>query len=155
MHSTIFAISPISPVDANRLRAAGGKHYVVDAQPGFPCRQCLRDADIGDDMILVSHDPFTATAPDTASPYRSASPIFLHRDDCGEPVPTAELPSQLTVRQLSVRSFDENEMIIDATVIDGEDLASTIDEMFANELSQMLHVHNAQRCRYAARIDRI
>ena len=72
--------------------------------PGYPCRQCLEDAAVGDELILVSHDPF-----EHESPYRSASPIFLHREPCQAPPDAAALPAQRTRRQLSVRVFDRDE----------------------------------------------
>ncbi|MCP5031930.1 MAG: DUF1203 domain-containing protein [Actinomycetia bacterium] len=75
-----FQIVPISAGDAQRLREAGGEVYLVDAVPGYPCRQCLQDAQIGEELILVSYDPFGSD-----SPYRSASPIFLHRVECAPP----------------------------------------------------------------------
>ncbi|MEL6984793.1 MAG: DUF1203 domain-containing protein [Actinomycetota bacterium] len=157
----VFAFEPISPADADALRAAGGEVYAADAVPGFPCRQCLRDAAIGEELILVSHDPF-----DHDSPYRSASPIFLHRDDCGGPDrvngaggpgrPGDEigLPDQLTVRQLAVRAFDPEAMMLDATVIDGSELAATIDAFFANPSVDHAQVYFAQRGCWATRVTR-
>ncbi len=90
-------LHPIDSDAADRLRRGGGPTYVADEKPGYPCRQCLRDAEVGEELVLVSHDPF-----DQDSPYRSASPIFLHLEPCEGAVPSAELPSQLTGRQLSV-----------------------------------------------------
>src|SRR2546428_8488251 len=72
-----FRISPIDPAVADDLRASAGALYVADEDTGYPCRQCLQDAAIGDELVLVSYDPFSGE-----SPYRSASPIFLHRQSC-------------------------------------------------------------------------
>ncbi len=135
-----YELVPISAADADRLRTEGGKVYVADEAPGYPCRQCLRDAEIGEELILVSYDPFNAD-----SPYRSASPIFLHATTCELQEPGDGLPPQLTLRQLSVRSFDVNEMMIDAAVIDGDQLDDTIRDFFRDEASDHLHVHNATR----------
>ncbi len=55
------------------------------------------------------------------------------------------LPEQLTRRQLSVRSFDRSEMMIDAAVIDGCDLELTIQRFFADTASNQIHVHSATR----------
>ncbi len=149
-----YVIVAIDPAAAEELRAAhaaaGGPVTVVDEHPGYPCRQCLRDADVGDELILVSHDPF-----DGDSPYRSASPIFLHRRSCAPAAATDELPDQLTRRLLSVRSFDEERMMIDAAVIDGSQLGATIDRLLTNEDAHTLHVHNATRGCWAARVDRV
>ena len=149
MNPRTFQLQPIDPSMAADLRALGGVTYVADTKPGYPCRQCLCDAEIGEELILVSHDPFTSQ-----SPYRSASPIFLHRHDCAPPTDTHELPTQLTGRQLSVRSFDDNEMMIDAAVIDGRQLSDTIGRFFSDDGSQRIHVHNATRGCWAVSVER-
>ena len=149
MSVSTFVLRPISPGDADALRLRGGPLYVADEDPGYPCRQCLRDAAVGDELILVSHDPFG-----TQSPYRSASPIFLHRTSCEPYVMESVLPEQLTRRQLSVRSFDGEEMMIDAAVIDGADLEFTIQRFFADSASNQIHVHNATRGCWAVAVDR-
>ena len=145
-----YRFLPLSEVDAARLRRQGGPVYVVDEKPGFPCRRCLRDAEVGDEMILVSHDPF-----DVTSPYRSASPIFLHRFECSPVEPGDDTPDQLTCRQLSVRSFDDQGMMIDAAVIDGIDLPGTAERLFEDPDSVALHVHNVPRGCWATTLVRV
>ena len=144
-----FRLLPIGAAEADALRHGGGEIYVADEKPGYPCRQCLRDAEIGEEVILVSHDPFT-----TDSPYRSASPIFIHRNRCEPPADLHELTTQLTARQLSVRSFDRDEMMLDAVVIDGHDLGETISKLFADRTADRLHVHNAERGCWAVAVTR-
>jgi hypothetical protein len=152
-----YHLDPIHPNDADRLRASGGIVHVADSKPGYPCRQCLRDAEVGEELVLVSHDPFAgefAGGSAGDSPYRSASPIFLHRAPCGAPDADDHLPVQLTGRQLSVRSFDEAAMMIDAAVIDGNDLRATIERFFADDASERVHVHNAVRGCWAVTVER-
>lgn len=149
MNDLAYRLDPIHPAAANELRELGGPVYVADEHPGYPCRQCLRDAQVGEELILVSHDPFRTT-----SPYRCASPIFLHRHPCGDPEPSAPLPRQLTGRQLSVRAFDEAAMMLDAAVIDGGELQEVIGRFFANPLIDRLHVHNAVRGCWATTVRR-
>lgn len=148
--ATEYQIMPIPVEVAHDLRNRGGEIYVADEVPGYPCRQCLRDAEVGEELILVSYDPF-----ESDSPYRSASPIFVHRTDCGSPDSGPSLPRQLTRRQLSVRSFDAQEMMIDAAVIDGGELAETILEFFGTEAADRLHIHNATRGCWAATVTRL
>ncbi len=149
MTSVSFQVRPLPASIAAELRRAGGPVYVADVAPGFPCRQCLEDAAVGEELLLVSHDPFAGS-----SAYRSASPIFLHRQPC-RPYDGASLPAQLTGRQLSVRAFDGDEMMIDAEVIDGTRLAETLDRFFADDLVDRVHVHNAGRGCFAAAVDRL
>ncbi|MBL8270900.1 DUF1203 domain-containing protein, partial [Steroidobacter sp.] len=46
------------------------RHYAVrvtaDSKPGFPCRVSLRDAEIGEHLLLVNYEHLPV-----ASPYRS------------------------------------------------------------------------------------
>ncbi len=143
-----FQLTPLDTNSAAELRQEGGTAYVADTHPGFPCRQCLRDADVGDELLLVSHDPFS-----TNSPYRSASPIFIHRHDCGAPI-TDVMPEQLTRRLLSVRAFNEDEIMIDAAVIDGADLEDTLARFLDNDETDHVHVHNAHRGCWATAVTR-
>jgi hypothetical protein len=149
MQNTIdYTLAGLAPEVADELRARGGVEYVADEHPGFPCRQCLRDAEIGDVMLLVSHDPFVGT-----SPYRSASPIFLHKVPCQRDDKPG-LPEQLTRRRLSVRAFDVAEMMVDAALVDGGDLEDTIVTLLDNPETDHLHIHNEPRGCYAARVER-
>jgi hypothetical protein len=137
---TDYQLAPISPDTADDLRTAGGPRFVADAKPGYPCRQCLRDAEIGEAVILVAHDPFT-----NDSPYRSRSPIFLHDQACAPPTNVTDLPDQLTGRQLSVRAFDGEAMMLDASVIDGIDLDDTLRRFLDDDAISEIHIHNATR----------
>jgi hypothetical protein len=120
--------------------------YVADEYPGYPCRQCLRDAQVGEELILVSFDPFVS-----ASPYRQAGPIFLHREDCSSNRDDSRIPDQLCRRQLSVRAFDADEMMIDAAVIQGNELDDLLHRFEHNPEMSFVDVHNATRGCWAAR----
>jgi hypothetical protein len=155
---TSFTIRPLSRSVADDLRAIlDAPRYIADAFPGYPCRECLRDAEVGDELILVSHDPFT-----TSSPYRTASPIFLHAQSChgsidrGEDAGegTHDIPQQLRRRQLSVRAFDANELMTEAEVIDGVDLHALLETFFEVESTVFVDIHNASRGCWAARAER-
>jgi hypothetical protein len=148
MTNSTFIPAGIDPVTADELRGAGGITYIVDSKPGYPCRQCLGDAEIGEEVLLVSYDPFTAS-----SPYRCASPIFIHSTPC-TPHTSPDLPPQLTRNQKSVRAFDGAAMMLDAALIDGKDLSATIERLFANPEVEVLHVHNEPRGCWAARFER-
>lgn len=136
----MFTIEAIPADVAARLRAEAVVVRVADESPGYPCRQCLRDAEVGEVLVLVSYDPFGT---DAASPYRSASPIFLHRDDCSTRRDRSAVPRQLTRRRLSVRAFDATEMMIDGRVVDGADLSTTLDELLALPGAARVRIHNA------------
>jgi Protein of unknown function (DUF1203) len=145
-----FTVRPLESAVADRLRNGPNPIvYVADEFPGFPCRECLRDAAIGEELVLVSHDPFTKQ-----SPYRSPSPIFVHRQSCATNVDTAEIPEQLQRRQLSVRAFDSNEMMVDAKVIQGAELEALLCTLLAEKATSYVDIHNASRGCWAARAER-
>ncbi len=148
MITTEYVLKPLSAAAGDRLRVGGGITYVADSKPGYPCRQCMRDAEIGDTMLLVSYDPFVVD-----SPYRSASPIFIHQAPCA-PQSDDELPAVLTIRQLSLRAFDTEAMMLDAAVVQGADLDDALQRMFANDDVAAVHVHNLARGCWATNVDR-
>lgn len=152
MNEISYRLKPLSPSTAAGLRARGGGRYIADSKPGYPCRECLTDAEIGDALILVSHDPFDAEA-ETA--YRSAGPIFIHEEPCVPATELRRIPDQLRIRQLSVRAFDVDTMMIDADVIDGTDLEAALEGFFADPATSEVHVHNATRGCWATTVVRI
>lgn len=68
-----YLVPPLASHHGRGRALQGGQRDVADASPGYPCRACLCDAEVGEELLLVSHDPFAGP-----SPYRCASPIFLH-----------------------------------------------------------------------------
>lgn len=151
MKTSSHLLRPIDPATADQLRTAGGPVHIADEHPGYPCRQCLRDAAVGERVILVSHDPFPA---ESTSPYRSASPIFLHERPCAPPVDLVTPPAQLTCRQLSVRAFDRDHQMTDAAVVDGVDLDTTLRRFFDDADTDVVHIHNASRGCWATAVTR-
>lgn len=145
-----FEIRPLPADVADRLRSIATVVQTADATPGFPCRQCLRDAEVGDEVVLVSFDPFDGWPAAEASPYRSASPIYLHRRDCSARLDPNPIPRQLAERRLSVRAFDAAAMMSGAELVDGGDLSATLTRLLADPAVHRVHVHNAGAGCFAA-----
>jgi hypothetical protein len=143
-----IAIRPLpAPLPAPDASSRLTRVVIADEPHSYPCRRCLRDADPGERMLLLSYDPFTGD-----SPYRQPGPIYLHADDC-EPDPGDEVPEQLTRRLLSVRAFDSDHLMLEAVVIPGVELAATAETLLGDPAADYLHVHNAAAGCFAARID--
>lgn len=135
--------------DQTVLARHGVQQMVVDNKPGFPCRVSLRDAEVGEKVLLMNyeHQP-------NPTPFRSSHAIFV-RENATQAVPKInEVPGMFRHRLLSVRAFDSSGMMVDADVIDGERLEQLIERLLANNLADYLHVHNAKLGCYAARVAR-
>jgi hypothetical protein len=118
---------------------------VADEPHSYPCRRCLRDAEIGEAMLLLAYDPFLGE-----SAYSGPGPIYVHERDC-EPFVGPAVPQQLRRRLLSVRAYDERHMLVDADVVDGSELDAAAERMLG--AASYLHVHNARPGCFAARIE--
>lgn len=149
-----FQIKALSPepfrelfmLDDAALAARRARRVIADAKPGFPCRVSLRDADIGEALIL-----FHFAHLDRASPYASSHAIFV-RENAEQAMPEVdEIPALLATRLLSVRVFDRNAMMLGADVVPGTALKKALLEAFSDEATEFVDIHNAKPGCFAAR----
>ena len=131
------------PVPVDRT---GGEVVVADAEHAFPCRQCLTDARVGEELLLLSYDPWTVS-----SPYRQSGPVFVHREPCQVAV-TTTLPEQQRRRLLSLRSFDDTGHAVRAEVVPGAEAEGLLERLL--DEAAFVHVHNAGPGCFAVRVDR-
>jgi len=131
------------------LAERGVERMTVTAKPGFPCRITLEDAEPGEQVLLLNHEHL---AVDT--PYRQRHAIFVRDGARTAATFVDEVPDQLAIRTLSVRAYDAAGNMTDADLVEGRDLPSLIDRLFADPAVAYLHAHNAKRGCFAARIDR-
>lgn len=141
--ASLFAMS-----DAE-LAAHKAVRRVADANPGFPCRVGLRDAQKGEEVILVNyrHQP-------AASPYQASHAIFVARGSRETFDGVDEVPAQLRSRQLSLRAFNGAGFIVDAALVDGQALEEAIAPLLDNPEVAYVHAHFAKFGCYAALIER-
>jgi hypothetical protein len=133
----------------DELRALGARRYVVDEHPGFPDRIEMRDLEIGETAILLNYEHM-----DTPSPYRSSHAVFV-REGASEPYDRVdEIPEVMRSRLLSVRSFTDDGMMLDAEVLPGTELRKWIMKAFAARDVDFIDVHNAKRGCFSGRIRR-
>lgn len=121
---------------------------VADAPHSYPCRRCLRDAEVGDVMLLVSYDPWRLE-----SVYRQSGPVFVHEREC-VPWSGPGLPEQQRRRLLSLRGYDAQGMATVAEVLPGADVTTRLEEVLADGRTDFVHLHNAGPGCFAARVDR-
>ena len=120
------------------------------AEDREPCRRCLRDAEPGDLLALAGYDPFLVR-----SPYAGDGPVFVHADGCEPFTPEPGVVSeQVSRRILSVRAYDADAMLTDATVLEGEQFRERAEALLADPGVEFLHVHFAGPGCFAFRVDR-
>lgn len=123
--------------------------HTASQSPGFPCRVSLRDAEVGETLLLLNYEHL-----DVATPYHSSYAIYVREFAEEAQVAVDEIPEVLRRRLLSLRAFDESGMLLDADVIEGRNVEPLIERMFANRKVEYIHVHNAKPGCFAARVDR-
>ena len=130
------------------LAAAGGLRRVADSSPGYPCRVSLEDAAVGDELVLV---PFEHHA--VAGPYRASGPVYVRRVATAQVV-LDRVPDVLVRRLVSVRSYDDRGLMVHADVVDGRELAGSLDKTLGHRTTAYVHLHYAKPGCYAARVTR-
>lgn len=137
-------------MSAAQLRAIRASRQVASANPGFPCRVSLQDAQVGEDLILL---PYEHHAVD--SPYRSSGPIFVRRDAREASLAPGELPGCLPGRLLSLRAYDAGHLMVAATVCAGRAVADEIGRHFAQSAVAYIHLHNAKPGCFSCAVHRV
>ena len=137
-------------LDDETLAKHGARRMKVDSNPGYPCRVTLKDAEIGETVLLLNYEHL---AVDTA--YRSSHAIFVREGASTRSPIVNQIPDQLKSRLLSIRAFDADGMMVDADVVDGTGCEPLIQRMLDDRRVDYLHIHNARRGCYAARVDRV
>ena len=152
-----FRIKGLSPhpfrhlfgLSDEELAKHGAKRYVADTKPGYPDRIEVRDAEPGETLILLNY-----THQPADNPYRASHAIFV-REGAETPYDrTDEIPDALRLRQVSLRAFDADDLMVDADLVDGRDMESVIERFFVDPHVAYIQAHYAKRGCYAARIDR-
>lgn len=152
-----FRITGLSPqpfrhlfgLSDEELAEHGAKRYVADTKPGYPDRIEVRDAEPGETLILLNyiHQP-------ADNPYRASHAIFVREGAETAYDRTNEIPDAMRLRQMSLRAFDADDVMVDADVVDGREVEGVIERFFADPHIAYIQAHYAKRGCYAARIDR-
>jgi hypothetical protein len=130
---------PLFSMNDAELAAQSAQRLIVDKNPGYPCRVCLMDVAIGENIILT---PFKHHEVD--SPYQSAGPIFVCEAALTAKPEVNEIPLMFHHRLLSVRAYTNSAMMRGAMVVEGSELKETIQQLFTDKDIGYLHLHNAE-----------
>jgi hypothetical protein len=141
--------APLFELSEAELAARGAVRRVADGRsPGYPCRVSLTDAQAGEELLLVNYEHHPV-----ASPYRMRFAVFVRKGE-ERYDEVDQVPEQLRLRTLAVRSFDSDAMMVERELVEGRELEGAIARLFADPRAAYLHVHFAAPGCYAARVDR-
>ena len=132
------------------LASGGVIRYVADTKPGFPDRVEMRDAEIGERLLLLNHVCQPAN-----TPYRATHAIFVREGAVARYDRVNEVPEVMRTRLLSLRAYDAAGMMLDADVVDGANVEALIRRFFAASSVAYIHAHNARRGCYSGTIERV
>jgi hypothetical protein len=149
--ATAVSIAPIPEAFLERVRSEGiddlGQPVKrVVAEGGEPCRDVLRRAVAGEELILASFTPFTKSGP-----YKEYGPIFVLANPRRESV---QLQTGYLREQFAIRAYSEAEEIVDAALVKSHELEETVQRFLASEDTAFLHVRFPAYGCFALRIDR-
>jgi len=131
------------------LEKIGAIRMTVDKFPGFPCRVSLEDAQIGEEVILLPYKHHQTT-----SPYKASGPIFIRKKVTTPAFEMNQIPLMFNHRLLSLRSYDKNGIMKEASVVEGNTLKESIIKTFENEKIDYIHIHNARPGCYNCLVER-
>lgn len=152
-------IAPLPASFLTRVRSEGrddlGQSVKrVIASGGEPCRDVLRRARPGEELILASHSPFTK-----AGPYKEYGPIFVMARESEEPVQrdavAAGSETNYLRAQFVIRAYSAEDEILDASLVVAGDAQRVIDRFFARSDVSYLHVRFPTYGCFAGRLDRV
>lgn len=139
----LFALSDTELVKRNACR------QIVQSKPGTPCRVSMADAEVGETVILLNYEHQAAH-----SPYKASHAIFVRENAPQAQLNVGEVPEVLRSRIISLRLFDRHHMMIDADVLQGDELADAVKAAFEDEQVSYAHLHNAKPGCFAAAVTR-
>ena len=134
----------------NELSEQNVIRYIVDEYPGFPDRIQMRDAQIGETVLLLNyqHQP----AP---TPYQASHAIFI-TEGANQSFDRINLiPQCMQIRPQSLRAFDATGMMLEADLALSEsEQNDIIQRMFEDSAVAYIHAHNAKQGCYSGKIER-
>lgn len=144
--------APFAPLfglsDAD-LAQHGAERYTADAPNCYPDRITMRDAQVGETLLLLNH-----TYQPANSPYHGTHAIFVLEHATTPYNATNKIPEVMANRLLSLRGFNAADKIEDGRVVPGADADATIRDMLANDAIKYIHAHNAGHGCYSGLIER-
>ena len=150
-HAHSLLVHAIDPGRLDGVRSTGVDGHGNQLRPfaatgeGEPLRCCLRHAEPGEQITLISYAPF-----EHPSVWREVGPVYIHAARCEGYTPTGRLPQQLatgprvlrTYRADATMNYEHNTVVTDEV-----DLEPIIERLLRNPDVTTVHVRTlAPQC---------
>jgi hypothetical protein len=146
---TAQPFGPLFDLSDSDLEQQGARRVIAQSVPGYPCRVSLREAEVGEELVLCNFHHLEGN-----TPYAASHAIYVRKGaEQAQPEP-GEIPDVLKGRVLSLRGFDADKLIEDAEIVEEAGLAEALGRLFANEAIGFVDIHYAQRGCFAAKATR-
>jgi Protein of unknown function (DUF1203) len=123
-HEKELLVHAIDPAHLDEVRTSGTDGHGNELRPfastgeGEPLRCCLRYAEAGEQIALISYAPF-----EQPSVWREIGPVYIHAARCQGYLPTGHLPEQLargprvlrTYRADDTMNYEHNTVVSEQT----------------------------------------
>ena len=140
--------APLYGLSEEALAQAGAVRMAVTDRPGFPCRISLDDARPGETVLLLNHRTVQQ------GPYEARHAIFVTEGAQQAALFEGSIPPALDRRILSLRAFDDSDMMVDAVLVQPGEADGGIRRLFEQPSVAYIHAHNAIRGCFAAAVER-
>jgi hypothetical protein len=144
----VHAIEPARLDTVRRTRTDGHGNELrpfAATGDGEPLRCCLRFAEAGEQIALISYAPF-----DHPSVWTEVGPVYIHAERCNGYRPNGRLPEQLATGPRVLRTYTADDTMNydhNTVVIDEADLAPIIEGLLAEPDVATVHVRTlAPQC---------
>src|SRR5438094_3510524 len=134
---------------ARRAAEAGAPDHaivVADSPRGYPCRHCLRFAQLGERVVLFPYQSIPV-----GHPYSEIGPIFVHAESCERYAATHEYPADFRDGRV-MRAYNSKFDMIDAEVVNGNEPESVIEKLFQNPETAFVDARSVSRGCFTFRI---
>lgn len=148
---THLLVQAIDPARLDKVRTTGADGHGNRLRPfaatgqGEPLRCCLRYAEPGEQITLISYAPF-----EQPSVWREVGPVYIHAARCDGYLPTGRLPGQLATGPRVLRTYraDDTMNYDHITVVTDEaDLQPIIERLLREPDVATVHVRTlAPQC---------
>ena len=150
-HTQTLLVHAIDPARLNVNRNTGADSHGNELRPfaatgqGEPLRCCLRYAEPGEQITLISYAPF-----EHPSVWTEVGPVYIHAARCEGFTPTGRLPEQLATGPRVLRTYRADDTMNyehNTVVTEGAELQPIIERLLSEPDVTTVHVRSlAPQC---------